>query len=74
MLEKFWTLTAVSRNNNFSVSGVIIVTHDERLIRETDCQLYVVEKNSISEIDGDFDDYRRELLEGLGEDVAGVNP
>ena len=74
MLEKFCTLTAVSRNNNLSVSGVIIVTHDERLIRETDCQLYVVEKNSISEIDGDFDDYRRELLEGLGEDVAGVNP
>ncbi|XP_067662051.1 ATP-binding cassette sub-family F member 1-like [Haliotis asinina] len=50
--------------------GVIIVSHDERLIRETDCQLWVVENRGISEIDGDFDDYRRELLEELGETVA----
>lgn len=53
----------------FCVSGVIIVSHDERLIRETDCTLWVVEDKTINEIDGDFDDYRRELLEALGEDV-----
>jgi len=50
--------------------GVIIVSHDERLIRDTECQLWVVEDKTINEIDGDFDDYRRELLEALGEDVA----
>ncbi|KAK0065576.1 ATP-binding cassette sub-family F member 1 [Biomphalaria pfeifferi] len=50
--------------------GVIIVSHDERLIRETDCQLWVVENKTINEIDGDFDDYRRELLEALGENIA----
>ncbi|KAH9508029.1 ATP-binding cassette sub- F member 1 [Bulinus truncatus] len=50
--------------------GVIIVSHDERLIRDTDCQLWVVENKSINEIDGDFDDYRRELLEALGENIA----
>lgn len=44
-----------------------MVTHDERLIRETDCQLWVVEDQNVAEIDGDFDDYRRELLEALGE-------
>lgn len=50
--------------------GVIIVSHDERLIRDTECQLWVVENKNICEIDGDFDDYRRELLEALGEDIA----
>ncbi len=41
--------------------GVVIVTHDERLIRETECQLWVIEDNEINEIDGDFDDYRKEV-------------
>lgn len=50
--------------------GVIIVSHDERLIRETDCQLWVVENQTIEQIDGDFDDYRKELLDQLGEQLA----
>jgi len=50
--------------------GVIIVSHDERLIRETECQLWVIEDQSIEEIDGGFDDYRKEILEALGEEVA----
>ncbi|GFU36164.1 ATP-binding cassette sub-family F member 1 [Nephila pilipes] len=49
--------------------GVVIVTHDERLIRETNCQLWIIENQNIDEIDGDFDDYRKELLESLGETV-----
>lgn len=49
--------------------GVVVVTHDERLIRATNCVLYVVEDQSIEEIDGDFDDYRQEILEQLGEIV-----
>ncbi|XP_015923939.1 ATP-binding cassette sub-family F member 1 [Parasteatoda tepidariorum] len=49
--------------------GVIIVSHDERLIRETNCQLWIIENQNIDEIDGDFDDYRKELLESLGETV-----
>lgn len=47
--------------------GVVIVSHDERLIRETNCVLYVIEDQTINEIEGDFDDYRKELLESLGE-------
>jgi ATP-binding cassette subfamily F protein 1 len=54
--------------------GVVMVTHDERLIRHTKCQLWVVEHESIAEIDGDFDDYRRELLENLGETLANAHP
>jgi len=49
--------------------GVIIVSHDERLIRETECQLCVIEDQNITEIDGDFDDYRKEILEELGENI-----
>ncbi|XP_019875393.1 ATP-binding cassette sub-family F member 1 [Aethina tumida] len=52
--------------NEFS-GGVIIVSHDERLIRDTECALYVIEDQTINELDGDFDDYRKELLESLGE-------
>merc|ERR1719414_1016405 len=50
--------------------GVIIVSHDERLIRETNCTLWVIEDQGIEEIDGDFDDYRKEVLEQLGEEVS----
>lgn len=50
--------------------GVIIVSHDERLIRETECTLWVIEDQGIEEIDGVFDDYRKEILEALGEEVA----
>lgn len=58
----------VNRLQNFTlVTGVIIVSHDERLIRETDCTLWVIEDQTINEVEGDFDDYRKELLESLGE-------
>jgi ATP-binding cassette subfamily F protein 1 len=55
---------------NFCFLGVLIVSHDERLIRETECQLWVVEDQTINAVDGDFDDYRAELLEALGETLA----
>ena len=51
-------------------SGVVIVSHDERLIRDAGCQLWVVENQAIAEVDGVFDDYRQELLKSLGEEVA----
>jgi ATP-binding cassette subfamily F protein 1 len=47
-----------------------VVSHDERFIRDTECQLWVVENKTIAEIDGDFDDYRREILEALGEEMV----
>ena len=49
--------------------GVILVSHDERLIRETNCQLWIIENHNIDEIEGDFDDYRNEVLLALGEAV-----
>lgn len=49
--------------------GVILVSHDARLIEETNCQLWVIENKGISEIDGAFDDYKQEVLQALGEVV-----
>lgn len=49
--------------------GVVIVSHDERLIRDASCQLWVVEDQNIREVRGDFDDYRLELLKSLGEEI-----
>lgn len=64
------SIDALADAINTYKGGVLMVTHDERLIRETECQLWIVESQDIAEIDGDFDDYRRELLESLGEALA----
>ncbi|TKR81727.1 hypothetical protein L596_015553 [Steinernema carpocapsae] len=53
--------------------GVLMVTHDERLIRATECQLWIVEDQDIVEIDGDFDTYRDEILSQLEKDAAAQN-
>ncbi|XP_055311520.1 ATP-binding cassette sub-family F member 1 [Sitodiplosis mosellana] len=63
------SIDALAEAINEYKGGVVIVSHDERLIRETACTLYVIEEQTINEIDGDFDDYRKELLESLGEVV-----
>ncbi|XP_057669894.1 ATP-binding cassette sub-family F member 1 [Diorhabda carinulata] len=61
------SIDALAEAINEYTGGVIIVSHDERLIRETSCALYIIEDQTINELDGDFDDYRKELLESLGE-------
>ncbi|XP_017133465.1 ATP-binding cassette sub-family F member 1 [Drosophila elegans] len=63
------SIDALAEAINEYEGGVIIVSHDERLIRETGCTLYVIEDQSINEIDGEFDDYRKEVLDSLGEVV-----
>ena len=49
--------------------AAIIVSHDERLIRDTDCKLYVMEKKKLKLFNGNFDDYRTQLLEFLDEEI-----
>ena len=66
------SIDALAEALNDYQGGVIIVSHDERLIRDTNCSLYVIEDQSIEEIDGDFDDYRKEVLDKLGEEI--LNP
>ena len=66
------SIDALAEALNEYEGGVIIVSHDERLIRDTNCQLWVIEEQSIDEIDGGFDDYRKEVLDELGEEI--LNP
>uniref|UniRef100_A0A7N6FHH0 ATP-binding cassette sub-family F member 1 n=1 Tax=Anabas testudineus TaxID=64144 RepID=A0A7N6FHH0_ANATE len=69
------SIDALSDAINEYKGAVIIVSHDARLITETQCQLWVVEDCTINQIDGDFDDYKREVLEALGETMVNkVNP
>ncbi|XP_017292937.1 ATP-binding cassette sub-family F member 1 isoform X2 [Kryptolebias marmoratus] len=69
------SIDALSEAINDYKGAVIIVSHDARLITETQCQLWVVEECSVNQIDGDFDDYKREVLEALGETMINkVNP
>jgi ATP-binding cassette subfamily F protein 1 len=49
---------------------VVLVSHDARLIQETNCTLWVVENGEVNEVDGDFYDYKREVLQALGELVG----
>jgi len=63
------SIDALGEALNEYQGGVIIVSHDERLIRETNCQLWVIEEQSINEIEGGFDDYRKEVLDELGEEI-----
>jgi ATP-binding cassette subfamily F protein 1 len=67
------SIEALTEAVNEFKGGVILVSHDERLIRETECQLWVVEDRTVAEIDGNFDDYRKELLDSLGEAIN-TNP
>jgi len=54
--------------NSFK-GGVLIVSHDARLITQTECTLWVVEDQNVNQIEGDFEDYKQEILESLGEEV-----
>merc|ERR1711892_1185270 len=63
------SIDALGEALNEYEGGVIIVSHDERLIRDTNCTLWVIEEQTINEIEGGFDDYRKEVLDQLGEEI-----
>jgi len=63
------SIDALGEAINAYKGGVLIVSHDARLITETDCNLWVVENQTINQIEGDFDDYKQEILEALGEEI-----
>ncbi|XP_075411418.1 ATP-binding cassette sub-family F member 1 isoform X2 [Tenrec ecaudatus] len=64
------SIDALGEAINEYKGAVIVVSHDARLITETNCQLWVVEEQSVSQIDGNFEDYKREVLEALGEVIV----
>ena len=54
--------------NEFN-GGIVVVTHDQRLIEECDCTLWVVEKQGVTPWEAGFDDYKDTILEQLEQEV-----
>ena len=61
-IESVDALCDAIRNFN---GGVVLVTHDARLITEVNCELWVVDQNAtpqVSPFQGEFEDYKDEIL------------
>jgi ATP-binding cassette, subfamily F, member 1 len=54
--------------NEFN-GGIVVVTHDQRLVEECECTLWVVEKQGVTEWKEGFDDYKETILRQLEEEV-----
>eukprot|EP01035_Chromulina_nebulosa_P018145 gene18145-23799_t len=54
--------------------GVILVSHDARLIETTNCQLWVVEDQNVTPWTEGFDHYREHLLKKLEEQLSVIIP
>jgi ATP-binding cassette subfamily F protein 1 len=54
--------------NEFN-GGIVVVTHDQRLIEECECSLWVVEKQGVTKWEEGFDDYKANILRELEEHV-----
>jgi len=54
--------------NEFN-GGIVVVTHDQRLIEECECTLWVVEKLGVTPWEAGFDDYKSSILRQLEEEV-----
>jgi ATP-binding cassette subfamily F protein 1 len=50
--------------------GLVVITHDARLIRATDCRLWICEEQKIIQWKDSFDDYRNFLLKRLEDRIA----
>jgi len=60
--------------NEFN-GGIVVVTHDQRLIEECECDLWVVEKLGVTKWEAGFEDYKSDILRQLEEEAereAGV--
>ena len=47
----------------------MVVTHDQRLIEECNCTLWVVEKQGVTPWEAGFEDYKDSILRQLEEEV-----
>jgi ATP-binding cassette subfamily F protein 1 len=50
--------------------GVVLVSHDARLIESTNCRMWVVDKQCVEPFAGNFEGYRGMLLAQLEEQMA----
>lgn len=52
--------------------GIVLVSHDARLIRNAGCLLWVCNEQTVKPYDGDLDDYKASLLEAIHKDDAAL--
>jgi ATP-binding cassette subfamily F protein 1 len=63
------TIDALCDAINLFKGGIVVVTHDQRLIEECECTLWVVEKQGVTAWVEGFDDYKATILRELEEQV-----
>eukprot|EP00339_Tiarina_fusa_P013341 CAMPEP_0117058808 /NCGR_PEP_ID=MMETSP0472-20121206/40840_1 /TAXON_ID=693140 ORGANISM="Tiarina fusus, Strain LIS" /NCGR_SAMPLE_ID=MMETSP0472 /ASSEMBLY_ACC=CAM_ASM_000603 /LENGTH=719 /DNA_ID=CAMNT_0004776251 /DNA_START=1 /DNA_END=2160 /DNA_ORIENTATION=- len=63
------TIDALVKAINEFNGGIVVVTHDQRLIEECDCTLWVVEKQGVTVWEAGFDDYKESILAELEAEV-----
>ena len=63
------TIDALCEAINEFKGGIVVVTHDQRLIEECQCTLWVVEKQGVTQWEAGFDDYKANILRQLEEEV-----
>jgi hypothetical protein len=54
--------------------GVVLVSHDARLIETTECQLWVVENQGLTPWEEGFANYRQHLLKQLEDQLNAIMP
>ena len=50
--------------------GIVLVSHDARLIKEAECRIWICGNKTVTPFDGDIDDYRDELIEEMEKQEA----
>lgn len=60
-LDVFSVESLIEAINKFA-GGVVLVSHDQALIRDTNCKLFVLENKQLCEFYGNFDDYKTKVL------------
>mmetsp|Transcript_17332 Transcript_17332/g.36087 ORF Transcript_17332/g.36087 Transcript_17332/m.36087 type:complete len:794 (-) Transcript_17332:2569-4950(-) len=61
------TIDALIKAINEFNGGIVVVTHDQRLIDECECELWVVEEEGVTKWAEGFDDYKGGILQKLEE-------
>merc|ERR1711915_652699 len=67
------TIDALIEAINEFNGGIVVVTHDQRLIEYCDCTLWVVEKRAVTQWVAGFDDYKESLLQEMEESIEKEN-
>jgi ATP-binding cassette subfamily F protein 1 len=67
------TIDALIEAINLFNGGIIVVTHDQRLIEFCECSLWVVEKEKVTPWAAGFDDYKDSLLREMEEKIEREN-